>query len=90
MPSLVLKPLPVITVPSWETPIALCTISGCGALTSSARSRTPVFAVHRKPVEEPVDWLVSELPTITLPSPLTANAALSARPGTLRSLGQRH
>lgn len=50
----------------------------------------PVLAVHRKAVEEPVEWLVSELPAITLPSPLTANAALSARPGTLRSLGQRH
>src|SRR6516225_4602227 len=69
-----------MTVPSADTPTAVDKIQLPGVFTSFWRSCLPVLAVQRKAWLDSDNWLVSEVPTITLPSRLAARARLSGPP----------
>src|ERR1022692_2185563 len=81
-----LWPYPTMTGPSAETPSSSTRATHLSAVWTPAacnnilRSCIPVLAVQTKHRLDPVEPVVSDVPTITVPSALAANAALSGPP----------
>src|SRR5258708_233501 len=80
------RPYPTMTVPSAEMPFRVVSWTHLSAVCTPAVSKMalssciPLVEVQMKQSEDPRELEGSEVPTITEPPPLTAQAALSGPP----------